>query len=258
TGTAVTASTHYSSVDEDGPSADRSHSGAEEVAIISFDASSGTIETNISYNQSAYRWFENVDSTDVGSPMAATNSAATLSSGGQAFRLRALLHIGAEDLHRYGGTFKLQFAQQSGTCDTAFAGESYTDVTGATTIAYNNNTPTDGAVLTANVQDPDHSGHTRRDQSYEELNNFSNTQVAVASGEDGMWDFALVDNTAPDNTTYCFRIVISDGTALDTYTVVPEITTVPENGILMLGLTPLLAGMLRKFKRKKGISGKLN
>ena len=42
TGTAVSATTHYGSIDEDGPSADRTHT-SEQVAIISFGASSGDI-----------------------------------------------------------------------------------------------------------------------------------------------------------------------------------------------------------------------
>lgn len=42
TGTAGTASTHYNSIDEDGPSADRSHTD-ENVSVIAFDALSGNI-----------------------------------------------------------------------------------------------------------------------------------------------------------------------------------------------------------------------
>ncbi|MBI1888548.1 MAG: hypothetical protein HYS15_01245 [Candidatus Spechtbacteria bacterium] len=125
------------------------------------------------FNQSAYRLFNNLDSTDVGTALAAQDTAATLGAAGAAFRLRMLLHIGVNRLAASGETFNLQFAQQSGTCDTGFVGETYADVTAATVIAYSNNaTPADGASLTANALDPTHGADTIVNQTYEELNNF--------------------------------------------------------------------------------------
>lgn len=178
------------------------------------------------FTQSAYRFFNNANSTDVGSVLAAQDTAATLAASGDAFRLRTLLHIGDGQLSASGQNFKLQFAAQSGTCDTSFSGESYADVTGATAIAYNNNaSPADGDNLTANANDPTHSGDTIVNQDYEETNNFTNTVAAIPAGQDGKWDFSLIDNSAPANTAYCFRIVKSDGSQLDTYSVIPQITT---------------------------------
>ena len=178
------------------------------------------------FDQSAYRLFNNLDSTDVGTALAAQDTAATLGSTGAAFRLRMLLHIGANQLDVSGQTFKLQFAQQSGTCDTGFDGETYADVTAATVIAYNDNaTPADDAALTANANDPTHGTDTIVNQTYEELNNFTNSQAAIPSGQDGKWDFSLKDNGAATSTAYCFRAVKSDSTLLDTYTVIPQITT---------------------------------
>ena len=177
------------------------------------------------FNQSAYRLFNNLDSTDVGTALAAQDTAATLGSTGAAFRLRMLLHIGANQLDVSGQTFKLQFAQQSGTCDTGFVDETYADVTAATVIAYNDNTPADGAALTANANDPTHGTDTIVNQTYEELNNFTNSVAVIPSGQDGKWDFSLKDNGAATSTAYCFRAVKSDSTLLDTYTVIPQITT---------------------------------
>jgi hypothetical protein len=125
-------------------------------------------------------------------------------------------------------TFKLQFAQRGadGLCDTSFYGETYTDVTTSTVIAfYDNPTPTDDSPLTANANDPTHGNHTIRNQTYEELNPFTNSVSAINAGEDGKWDFALKDNGAPANTTYCFRVVKADGMLLGSYSVIPEITT---------------------------------
>jgi len=180
------------------------------------------------FNQSAYRFFNNLDSTNVGTPLANQNTAATLTSAGQAFRLRMLIHIGSGKLIVSGQSFKLQFSQQGADnlCDTAFSGETYVDVTTATVIAYNDNpTPADGAALTANANDPTHNTDTIVNQTYEELNNFTNSVSAINSGQDGKWDFSLKDNGAPANTIYCFRIVKADGTLLDQYSVIPQITT---------------------------------
>ena len=180
------------------------------------------------FEQSAYRLFNNLDSTDVGTALAAQDTAATLGSTGAAFRLRMLLHIGTTQLDFNGQTFTLQFSQRGtdNLCDTAFSGETYADVTAATVIAYNDNaTPADGAALTANANDPTHGTDTIVNQTYEELNNFTNSVAVIPSGQDGKWDFSLKDNGAATSTAYCFRAVKSDSTLLDTYTVIPQITT---------------------------------
>lgn len=198
------------------------------------------------FQQSAYRLFNNLDSTDVGTALAAQDTAATLGAAGDAFRLRLLLHIGADDLPSSGENFKLQFAQQSGTCDTGFVGETYADVTAATAIAYKDNTtPADGATLTANANDPTHGVDTIVNQTYEELNNFTNSVATIPSGQDGKWDFALFDNGAAASTAFCFRAVKSDGTLLNTYTVIPQITTAAvvisvsvSDGIVTYGTIP--------------------
>jgi len=180
------------------------------------------------YDLSGYRLFANANSTDVGGALAAGDTAASLSAGGDAFRLRTLLHVGGDGARASLDTLKLQYVDKgSGTCASPSAGtpSSYTDVTAATLIAYNDNaTPADGAALTGNANDPVHSGHTTINQTYEELNNFTNS-TAILNGQDGMWDFALKDNGAAPGATYCLRVTKSDGTALSNYTYYPAITT---------------------------------
>lgn len=189
------------------------------------------VKVQVTYNtptfeQAAYRFFNNANSTDVGTTLAAQDTAASLVSTGDAFRLRMLLHIGDDQLGASIDNFKLQFATKSGTCDTGFSGETYADVTGATAIAYSTaNTPADGDNLTGNANDPTHGGDTIVNQDYEETNNFTNSVAAIPAGQDGKWDFSLIDNGAPASTSYCFRIRKSDDTNIDTYTVIPEITT---------------------------------
>lgn len=181
------------------------------------------------YEQSAYRFYLNTNSADVSSALAPLNSPPTLSAAGDVFRMRALIHVGGDGTRLNLDTFKLQYVDKgSGTCASPSSGtpSSYTDVTPSTLIAYNDNsTPTDGLAPTTNANDPTHSGHTIVKQSYEELNNFSISRTAVASGQDALWDFSLKDNGAASGTTYCLRIAKSDGTALSSYSQYPSITT---------------------------------
>lgn len=180
-----------------------------------------------SLSQSNYRFYTNSNSSDVGAVLAAQDTAATLSTDGQTFRLRSLINITLNKLRQNETNFKLQFAEKVWVCDTSFAWEVYADVTAATVIAFNDNTtPADDAALTANANDPT-NGFTSINQSYQELNNFTTSVAAIPKDQNWKWDFSLIDNTAPDDTSYCFRIVESDGTLLNTYTFIPEITTSP-------------------------------
>ncbi|MBP7823310.1 hypothetical protein KA050_03090, partial [Candidatus Gracilibacteria bacterium] len=81
------------------------------------------------YTQQAYRFFNNANSADVGSPLVAQDTPAGLPSSGSAFRLRTLLRVDTNTILPNAQNFKLQFAQQSGVCDTGFSGETYADVT---------------------------------------------------------------------------------------------------------------------------------
>lgn len=181
------------------------------------------------YEQSAYRFYENDVSTDVGAPIDTQDTAITTPTQGTPFRLRMNLHISEVALSSSGENFKLQYAVQSGTCDPTFTGETFFDVgTASGDIRYYDNSGiSDAAAATVNANDPTHGADTVNIQTYEETNNFTNAQSGIGIGEDGLWDFALIDVNAPSETTYCLRIVKSDGTPLDTYTAIPELTTPP-------------------------------
>ena len=126
-------------------------------------------------------------------------------------------------------SLKLQYVGQgTGSCASPTGGTpaSYTDVTDSTLIAYkNNSTPQNGVALASNGSDPTHNGDGISNQTYNESNNFSASISSVASGSDAKFDFALYDNGATSSTVYCMRIVKSDDTVLDTYTVYPTLTT---------------------------------
>ncbi|NCU30002.1 hypothetical protein EOM60_05390, partial [Candidatus Saccharibacteria bacterium] len=164
---------------------------------------------------------------DVGAPLNnVAQNTATLAPAAGPFRLRLGLHVGTADASP-GTSFKLQYAQKSGTCDTAFTGETYADVTSGTPVGfYDNTNGFDGLLMKANANDPTHSGHSNVMQEYQEANNASVIN-AIPFGSDGLWDFALTADSAPVNTSYCFRLVTSAGASLNTYSVVAEITTPP-------------------------------
>jgi hypothetical protein len=177
------------------------------------------------YDQSSYRWFSNNNGTSVGTALAAQDTVATAPAKDSPFRLRMTLHVGTTALPQSGENFKLQFAKKgSGSCSSPEF--SYADVTGSSDIRYYDNaSASDNTALSSSVNDPVHSAHTTNAQNYEEANDFTNGQSSITTGEDGMWDFALVDSVADYNSNYCFRAVKSTGTALDSYGVYPEITT---------------------------------
>jgi hypothetical protein len=185
-------------------------------------------EARPNFNLSGFRFFNNANSANVGTVLAAQNTAANLTTKGAAFRLRALIHVSNAALALNDQQFKLQFvAKGSGTCASPAGGTPavYTDVTTTTAISYYNNAAVaDGANLTANANDPVHGADTIVRETYEEANNFTDSRAVIPVNQDGKWDFALYDNAAPNSTTYCFRIVKSDGSTLDTYTYYPEIT----------------------------------
>jgi hypothetical protein len=177
-------------------------------------------------SQSAYRFFENEDAAAVSTALAGQDSAASLTDINQPFRLRLLMHVTDTDLSAGEFNFKLQYAAKSGECDSAFSGETYADVSGATPIAYNDNSsPTDGSAATLNpTLDPVHLTHANIGQTYEEANNFTSISDTSA-GQDALWDFSLINNSVVSQQSYCLRIVFSDGTTIGGYTVMPEIIT---------------------------------
>jgi len=177
------------------------------------------------YAQSGYRWFNNADSVTPGSAMAAENTNAETFSG--TARLRLLLHVDDVALGASGQSFKAQFASFSGSC----AASSYSDIqTGSGNIRFfNNTTPADGDAISTIAGDPTHSGHTVVVQNYQEANNFNNPG-AIGTGQDGLWDFSFSENSGAAPQRYCVRVVKSDGTVLDAYSVYPDICFLGEGG----------------------------
>lgn len=169
------------------------------------------------YGQAAYRWFTNADSATPGSAAAALNTAYHPSFPN---RLRILLLVTTADASAGADNFKLQWGLIG---DTDCSDSSYSDlVQGSGTMQYYDNaTPSDGAAISSTAEDPTDGANTVVPQTYEEANNFTNSST-ISSGQDGEWDFAI-DQPSFTFGTYCFRVVKSDGTLLDTYDNYPEL-----------------------------------
>lgn len=184
------------------------------------DAPAGT-----TFEQRAYRWFSNADSSIPGSVLAAQDATSTLSTADAKFRLRLLILIGSLNLAVDGENFKLQFAGKgSGSCvSPSFT---YADVATSTAIAFFQNShasTTDAAPLGPHAEDPTDGGSTIINQDYKEYRDFTNSEAAINTTENGKWDFSLYDNNATSSATFCFRVVKSDDSTLDTYNVYPAL-----------------------------------
>ena len=204
--------------------------GATIVDSVGFrmDMTPSRFYTYPTFTQAAYRFFENADDYTAGTALAsAQDLPATTTSPGSPFRLRLLLHDATATSTAPEHEVVLQHATKSGTCDTAFSGESYATTTASSgnIIFYDNSSVVDGVALTSNGSDPSHSGHTRQYQGYEEVNG-ATTTTDIAPGQDGLFDFSLKDNDGETvSNAYCFRLVQRDGHLLSTYSVIPEINT---------------------------------
>ena len=137
---------------------------------VTFDVVSLQVTYSVAtYSQSGYKFFEPNDGVQVGNnQLAALNTPATTTSASAQFRLRMLQHV-ADTTSSTSTALSLEFAERSGTCDTAYSGESWAEVTTSSAIAYyDNTTPLDGVSLTSTTTDPTHGGDTVRAQTYED------------------------------------------------------------------------------------------
>ena len=151
---------------------------------------------------------------DVGTPLAALNTAASVSPG-QAFRVRVDLNMTtAEPVN--GTSFELQYA---------LCGGSYANVTTSTPISYYQNANAImGMSLATDTNDPTDSSNVLVRQEYEQsgTSTFTNP-VAIPAGEDGMWDFALTTVGVSAGQSYCLQIVNGSGSVISAYNVTPQI-----------------------------------
>jgi hypothetical protein len=179
------------------------------------------------YTETSYGWYLNQNATTTGPVLAPQNTSTTAPPQGTPFRLRLLIQaLLASSTPGPSSTFKLQYATSTpGGCTTS-TGKTFLDI--ATSSGdlrfFDNPAVADGILMAPSSTDPSNGLDVRVTETYDENNPFVTTST-IGIGQDGRWDFPLVDVFSPGATTYCIRAVKSDGTLLDAYNSLPEIQT---------------------------------
>lgn len=196
------------------------NSGGQGIIVIRYTPISST------FTEGVWRWYANADSVQPGSALAAEKTTYSGVADGDIVRLRISLTIGTIQLATSSVTLRLQYAESS-SCTTATG---WADVPTATSspgvnqvwIEYDNPTPANGATTTSTLL----TGSTVN-ESYQEANPSVANLNLIPNGGVGEWDWTLRDNGAKENTTYCFRLVASNHSTLDTYNAdgYPKLTT---------------------------------
>ncbi len=177
------------------------------------------------FTQNYYRWYANTDGTAPGSAWSGVSENQSIGASdnppntGDILRLRVSLQISNANLSASQNAFKLQYGQGS-SCGSI---ETWNDVgaagSGSIWRGYDNASPADGATLSSTLLSVSDVA-----QTYEEGNPTAANPNGVNTGQDGEWDFAIENNGAPADTTYCFRVVNDDGSVL-VYNNYPQLTT---------------------------------
>ena len=170
----------------------------------------------LTLDQQDYRWFDNVDSLSPTLPLADANVAPTGVGQQDVVRLRMNVEAGGSNLAAGVRSFKLQYA-------TTTAGP-WIDVGAPTSAAawrgFDNPAITDGTTLPGLLL----SSSTVA-QTYQEQNPSAANPNAINAAQRAEWDWVVQNNAATPSTVYFFRMLEADGTALDTYTRYPQVTT---------------------------------
>ncbi len=180
-------------------------------------------------DQSAYRAYQNADSSTPGTPLASTNTVAELPTSSSPFRIRMGLTLSGTAWGANYGANKLQVTAKDGA--TCALSTGWADVqAGSGAIRWNDNaSPVDGVTITSNANDPTTSG-TKIYQQYRESNDFTNPNAAPLTNV-ALWDYSLKASSTTPGVHYCFRAVNSTGSITINYSQYPEIIAVGDLGI---------------------------
>lgn len=189
--------------------------------------------------QNYYRFYVDNDALDptdpwpVGVSDLGDNTSITASndplSPGERIRMRMSVTVRGANLTASTTAFKLQFGERVTSCNAI---SSWLDVgeVGSTTAEWRgfDGTPVNGTALSGN---PPSGGDlnliavSERAGSYVEEGLSPGNPYKVYIGEDVEYDWVVERNTAPDFTTYCFRMVEYNGTPLSAYSFHPTLIT---------------------------------
>ena len=197
-----------------------------------YSIGSQEVSTAPTYSQDNFRFYANTDAilpTDpwpVGGEDSSEGQsaiAARSTDDGDLLRLRMSVGVTVSTSSAGDIDFKLQHAVKTGddcTPDLAWLDVGEIGSTTAALRGYNNASVADGATLSSLVlTNTDVLG------TYEEENNSAATPNQIGVDEYMEFDWVIENNNAPLDTTYCMRMVRSDGNGLNTYNEYPEIAT---------------------------------
>ena len=181
--------------------------------------------------QKDYRFYANANANTVTDPWPTgaidilqntpIDSSTQLAKPTDILRLRMNIAVTNSTSTVGGESFKMQYVAST-NCVNALNWSDVAAIGSSTALwrGYDNTSVTNGALLatttlsTSNVV-----------EGYVEQNNSTATPTQIPIGQAGEWDWVLQDNLAIAGTNYCFRMVKSDGTPLDTYTNYPQALT---------------------------------
>lgn len=171
-----------------------------------------------------------VGAADVGENTEVTGLDEPIATG-DTVRIRMSLAISSGAMIAGADAFRLQYAPRVTTCTAIDAGawSNLGDIGSTTALWRATSTPeTDGTALST---DPPAGGALKLSVSdvagtFEEENDTAVTPYIVPAGEDVEYDWAIQNNAGASKTSYCFRMIESNGTVFIGYNNYPTIRTV--------------------------------
>ncbi len=169
--------------------------------------------------QNNYLIYENKDAIQPDYVLGSENASTTVAQG-EVFRIRMNLLISGTDMASSTKQFKLQFNTASSTSDWIDVGL----IASTTSIfsGYDNSSTANNATITAALLSDSNKFGTYQEQSPSDLGHQS-----ANSGQTIEYDWVVLERSATTSINYYFRMVKSNGTALDNYNTQAIVTVMP-------------------------------
>jgi hypothetical protein len=205
------------------------------VAVVTYDAAQEYKSPK--FFQNYYRFYDDNDAikptdpwpagaVDLGENTEITAADSPIGNGANA-RIRMSLTVATTTMLASSTQFKLQYGERSTTCGAI---SSWSDIgapgSGSIWRGFNA-TPADGSNISTSTPAPGQLLLSVSDRAglYSESNPTTQNPFATFVGEDVEYDWNVQNNNAATDTPYCFRMVGSNGTPLDTYSTYPTART---------------------------------
>ncbi|OGC45451.1 hypothetical protein A2V49_03375 [candidate division WWE3 bacterium RBG_19FT_COMBO_34_6] len=193
------------------------------------------------YTQNDFEWFVTTGSTaltniwpsgggedllenQVLTQIPATNEPVD-TNGHNQIRIQMNFTIGSYDLPASGNNYKLQYVAAN-DCTTA-SGWADIGAKGSATIwrLFDESALADSVAQVNDIS----TSNTGAEGYYSEINATGNNPNAITATNNTEWDWPIENNGATENTTYCFRMILTDSTLSFSYNAdsYPKLTTAP-------------------------------